>query len=140
MVITYALYWHADQMVYRPDPLRDKGLVLWSIFVLSPQENISLIPLQINSGAIYTGLIPSRPDDNAIFGLVYGTFSTSYAGVQEEKKKGNPDYELVYEFGYRINMTKFMYVQPDIQWIINPYGLGSTPNALVLGAQIGVIF
>ena len=33
-----------------------------------------------------------------------------------------------------------MYIQPDIQWVINPDGLGTTPNALVLGAQVGVIF
>jgi porin len=31
-------------------------------------------------------------------------------------------------------------VQPDIQWVINPGGTGNIPNALVLGAQMGVTF
>jgi porin len=44
------------------------------------------------------------------------------------------------EGGYRVNLTKFAYVQPDVQWIINPGGTGTIPNALVLGAQIGVTF
>lgn len=136
----YALYWHADQMLYRPNPYRDNGLVLWSSFVLSPQENISLLPLQISGGAIYTGLIPYRYDDTAIFGFTYGNFSSSYAGVQEKKVGSDPTYELVYESGYRIHLTKSAYIQPDLQWVIRPYGLANVPNALVVGVQTGIVF
>ena len=41
---------------------------------------------------------------------------------------------------YKIQMTKFAFVQPDIQWVINPRGTNRIPNALVLGAQMGVVF
>ena len=136
----YGLYWHADQTVYRPDPRNDEGLVLWSAYVLSPQQNISLMPFEVNAGAVYTGLIPGRHDDFTIFGVAYGNFSTSYAGVQEQTGNGNRTYELVYELGYRVHLTKFAYIQPDLQWVINPAGTSSTPNALVLGAQMGVVF
>ena len=37
-------------------------------------------------------------------------------------------------------MSEFFYVQPNLQYIVQPGGTGSIPNALVLGAQIGVIF
>ncbi|MFV0416394.1 MAG: carbohydrate porin [Chthoniobacterales bacterium] len=37
-------------------------------------------------------------------------------------------------------MTPFAYVQPDIQWVINPGGTGNIDNALVIGAQIGITF
>jgi porin len=37
-------------------------------------------------------------------------------------------------------MTKFAYIQPDVQWVVNPGGTGTIPNALVLGAQVGVVF
>ena len=47
---------------------------------------------------------------------------------------------MVLEWGYRINFTKFAYVQPDLQWVINPGGTGRIPNALVLGAQMSVVF
>ncbi|MBX9742192.1 MAG: carbohydrate porin [Chthoniobacterales bacterium] len=136
----YGFYWHADQTVYRPEPTSDKGLVLWSACALSPQQNISLLPFQVNAGAIYTGLIPGRSEDLTIFGAAYGNFSTSYAGVQEAAGNGNRTYELVYEGGYRILLTKFAYFQPDIQWVINPGGSASIANALVLGAQMGVVF
>src|SRR3990167_11348938 len=136
----FGFYWHADQTVYRPHPTNNTGLVLWTVTTLCPQENISLLPLQINGGAIYTGLIPTRRNDFTIAGFTYGEFSSNYANIQQKTGKGNPTYELVYEFGYRVNMTKFAYIQPDLQWIINPGGTGHIPNAVVLGAQIGVVF
>ncbi|MBX9743454.1 MAG: carbohydrate porin [Chthoniobacterales bacterium] len=137
---SYGFYWHADQTIYRPNPLRDEGLVLWTAYELSPEQNISIIPFQANGGAIYTGLIPGRQDDFTILGVACGTFSSYYAEALQNKGHGYATYELIYELAYRINFTKFAYFQPDLQWIINPAGTGQIPNALVLGAQIGVIF
>ena len=136
----YCLYWHMDQTVYRPKRKNEEGLILWSDYILCPQQNIALIPFQVNAGAVYTGLIPGRRNDFTIFGVVYGDLSTNYASVLQQNGLGNPTYELVYELGYRVNLTKFAYVQPDLQWVINPGGTGNTPNALVLGAQMGVVF
>jgi len=137
---SYGFYWHADQTVYKPNPLSDAGLVLWSAATLCPQESISFIPFQINAGAVYTGLIPGRPHDFTIFGASYGEFSTSYAGVEEEDGYGYPTYELLYELGYRVNITETIYVQPTVEWVINPAGAGTIPNAFVVGAQMGVSF
>jgi porin len=53
---------------------------------------------------------------------------------------GSPAYEIALEAGYRFQITKFAYVQPNVQWIINPGGTGNIPNALVLGAQMNVTF
>ncbi|MBM3856586.1 MAG: carbohydrate porin, partial [Verrucomicrobia bacterium] len=136
----YGFYWHADQTVYRVDSTSNKGLVLWSAYTFSPQQNISKVPFQAEGGAIYTGLLPDRANDQTILGFIYGNFSSSYAGTQVAAGNGSLNYELVYEAGYRINFTKYAYFQPDLQWIINPGGFGSTPNALVIGAQTGVIF
>lgn len=136
----YGFYWHADQTVYRPEPTTNKGLVLWSAYALSPQQNISLLPFQVNAGAIYTGLIPGRDKDLMVLGAAYGDFSSSYSGAQEALGNGGRTYELMYEWGYRIMLTKFAYFQPDLQWIITPGGNASIPNALVLGAQMGVVF
>ncbi len=137
---SFGLYWHADQTVYRPDPTSDTGLVLWSVFTLSPQKNISFMPFQVNGGAIYTGLIPGRKTDATIFGVAYGNYSPNFASIQSEEGGGFPTYELVYEAGYRICLTKTAYIQPDLQWIVNPGGTGTIPNALVIGAQMGVTF
>lgn len=136
----YGFYWHADQTLYRPNPITDAGLVLWSVCSFSPQQNISLLPFQVNAGAVYTGLIPGRVNDNSIFGVAYGKMSSVFASEQEDLGNSYRTYELMYELAYRINITQFFYVQPDLQWVIHPRGNESIPNALVVGSQIGVIF
>jgi porin len=136
----YGFYWHGDQMVYQESPGSDQGLILWTAFVLSPQQNIAKLPFQWNSGIVYQGLLPGRDNDSAIFGLAYGNFSADYgqAGLAYD---GDPvSYEMALEWGYRIQLNRFFYVQPDVQYIIQPGGTGSIPNALVLGMQIGVTF
>jgi len=137
---SYGFYWHADQMIWQESPGSDQGLTIWSAFVLSPQQNIAKLPFQANAGIIYKGLVPTRDEDFTIFGLVYGKFSRNYARTVDEAGGGYPQYEMVLEAAYRVNFTKFAYIQPDLQWVINPGGTGNIPNALVLGAQMGVTF
>jgi porin len=48
-------------------------------------------------------------------------------------------YEAVLEFDYRLQVTKFAYVQPFLQYLIRPNGTGLVENATVLGLQMGVI-
>ena len=137
---SYGFYWHADQMVWQEEPGSDQGLTLWSAFVLSPQQNISKLPFQVNSGIVYKGLVPARDYDTTMLGFVYGNFSDDYAGTVAATGAGTPSYEIALEAGYRIQVTKFAYIQPNVQWIINPGGTGNIPNALVLGAQMNVTF
>ena len=137
---SYGFYWHADQMVWQEEAGSDQGLTLWSAFVLSPQQNISKLPFQVNSGIVYKGLVPTRDRDITMLGFVYGNFSDDYAGTVATTGAGTPSYEIALEAGYRFQITKFAYVQPNVQWIINPGGTGNIPNALVLGAQMNVTF
>ncbi len=133
---SYGFYWHADQMVFQEAPGSDQGLTVWTALTLSPQQNIAKIPFQVNGGLVYKGLIPLRDDDYTTFGVVYGKFSDQVTNYQGESQ----DYELVFEWGYKIQLNKFAFFQPDVQWVINPGGTGNVPNALVLGAQMGLTF
>jgi porin len=137
---SYGFYWHADQMIWQETPGSDQGLTLWSAFVLSPQQNIAKLPFQANAGIVYRGLIPTRNKDVTMLGLVYGNFSDDYANTIAATGNGSPTYEIALEAGYRFQFNKFAYVQPNLQWIINPGGTGNIPNALVLGAQVSVTF
>jgi porin len=136
----YGFYWHADQMVYQESPGNDQGLTLWTAFVLSPQDNIAKLPFQWNSGVVYQGLLPTRDRDKTIFGLAYGNFSGDYGRSGLAYDGDAVSYEMALEWGYRVQLNDFIYLQPDIQYIIRPGGTGSIPNAFVLGAQIGVDF
>jgi porin len=139
---SYGFYVHADQMVYRENYVQgdDQGLVLWAASGLYPQEEISIVPFQVNAGAIYQGLIPGRDKDKTMLGVIYGKFSDDYAAQQRRAGKGDPREEIVIEAGHRIQLTNYAYIQPDVQYIIQPGGTGDIDNALVLGVQIGVTF
>ena len=134
----YGFYWHADQKVYEEAPGSDQGLTLWTAFVLSPQENIAKIPFQWNCGVAYQGVVPQRDQDIAMFGLAYGSFSDDYGNAGNAYNGEPVSYEMALEWGYRIQFNRFLYAQPNIQYIVQPGGTGSIPNAFVLGLQIGV--
>lgn len=136
----YGFYWHGDQMVYRESPGSKEGLIVWTAFVLSPQDNIAKLPFQWNGGLIYQGPLPLRGQDSAIFGLAYGNFSNDYGRAGQAYNGDAVSYEMALEWAYRIQLNDFFYIQPDVQYIVRPGGTGSIPNAFVLGAQIGVSF
>jgi porin len=52
--------------------------------------------------------------------------------------QGDPNFEWIFELGYRIQLTKFAYLQPDIQYVHQPGGTGDIPDATVIGMQFGV--
>ena len=54
---------------------------------------------------------------------------------------GGQHYETVIELTYRFNFRKSaFFIQPDLQYIIQPGGTAHLNNALVLGAQLGINF
>ena len=136
----YGFYWHADQKVYEEAPGSDQGLTLWTAFVLSPQENIAKIPFQWNCGVAYQGMVPQRDEDIAMFGLAYGSFSNDYGNAGNAYNGEPVSYEMALEWGYRIQFNRFLYAQPNIQYIVQPGGSTAIPNALVLGLSVSVDF
>ncbi len=136
----FRYYLQADQQVYAEAPGSDQGLVLFLTLAYANQQQAALVPFQTSLGAIYKGLIPGRNGDRLIFGATYGKLSTDYADQQQALGNGNPTYEMPLELGYRVQLTKFAYIQPDVQYVIRPGGTGDIPNATVIGAQFGLSF
>ncbi len=48
------------------------------------------------------------------------------------------DYETALEWAYKVRVTEWLNIQPDVQYAINPGGTGDIKYALVLGFQLGV--
>jgi len=68
-------------------------------------------------GFNYTGLFPSRPIDVLGVGTAYAHFS-HLAGARDP-------YELAIETLYRIRITQWVSLKPDLQYIIHPSGSGA---------------
>ena len=137
---SYGFYWIGQQMVWRERTKSDAGVTLWYSFVYAPQTNLAQFPFFAGAGGGWQGPTASRPDDWILFGSYFGTMSRSFAADQEAAGLGNPTYEWVLEWDYRAQLTPWLYVMPSVQYVIRPGGTGSIPNALVLGAEIGITF
>ena len=149
----YGFYFIADQMLYRvpwpnsgPDvdnkskqttaaSLTNKGLGIFTHIGLSPQ-NSSIINFYIDGGLNYKGLIPSRDNDVLGVAVAYGHLSSN---PQSNQGRSNPSYEILLEATYQIELTTWLSVQPDLQYVIHPSG-ADIANALVLGARTTVSF
>ena len=158
----YGFYWQADQMLWRePSPsaalpsgdgktlktptaskpkLNDQGLRWFSFFTFAPPNN-NAMPFYFHTGLIYKGLIPGRDQDQT--GVAFALGNYSYDKIQADYRAGrtvHQTYEGVLEFDYRIQINKWAFVQPFLQYVIRPNGTGLVQNATVLGLHFGVDF
>ena len=149
----YGFYFIADQMLYRVSPpnsapvvdnkatqtaaasVADKGLGAFTHVGLSPQ-NSSFINFYIDGGLNYKGLIPTRENDILGAAVAYGHLNND---PQNDDGRSNPGYEIVLEATYQIELSPWLSVQPDLQYVIHPSGT-NIANALVLGARTTVSF
>jgi len=49
-------------------------------------------------------------------------------------------HETVFEAPYKITLTPWWSLQPDVQYVLHPGGSTEIPNALVLGLRIDLLF
>jgi len=131
----------ADQMVYRePGGDGKRGLTPFISLLGAPDESVNQMPFFLSGGLVYRGLIPGRGNDVAAFAAVYGRFSKELRRAQRQEGSPVQDFELALEWTYVIQVTRWLAVQPDVQYIIKPGGTGNIPNALVLGFQLAMAF
>jgi len=95
--------------------------------------HFATIDQHIGSGFAWTGPIPtpSRSADVLGLGASYAHFS-SRSGLAE-------DYELEIETFYKLQITPWFNIQPDLQYIINPGGTGLS-NACVATIRVELDF
>lgn len=128
----YGLYVMGEQMVFREGgPGSARGLSLFGALIYAPAASINPLPWFASAGASYRGLVRGRERDTAAFALYYGGFSRYLPGQT---------YELVLEWTYAFAVGRRLTVQPDVQYVVNPAGVSSVGNAVVLGVQIGIEF
>jgi len=120
--------------------LNDQGLSMFNLVSFAPKYN-NLFPFYFQTGLVYKGLIPTRDDDLTMFSLAYGSYS--YYNIENLQQSGNvnqPNYTIFMEWGYRIQINKWAFFQPFLQYAIQPAGTGAVENATILGFYTGVNF
>jgi porin len=87
--------------------------------------HVALMDQHISTGFQWTGPLPfaSRSSDILGLGPTWVQFSNQSPTIEK--------YELAIETFYKLQITPWLDIQPDLQYIINPGGAGR-PNALVM--------
>jgi len=145
----YGFYGLFDQVLIRfgsPEEKTLRGIGVTACVQAAPEQERSTMPFFCEAGILVRGIFPQRPIDVAGFGIIYGHFSSDLRSAQRlaqrlDSSVGVQQEETVLEWNYTFRFRNGAYfIEPDIQYIIRPGGTGNIPNALVVGAQIGVNF
>lgn len=135
---TWGMYILGGQMLYSENNQYTEGLSGFLALSYAP-ENRNIITFMASGGLSYQGLIPSRPDDILAFNFAYGLFSNDLNEYNRNNGDPEQDYEILLELNYRIQAAPWLFVQPDVQVIINPDGRSDIDDALVVELGIGTV-
>ena len=156
----YGFYFYVDQMLYRSEWLdyqgleylrasatyatrakhpyikhaatpkdRPKGPSVWAAVFVAPQESINPQTVQAAGGFLYHGLLGGRDRDVTALGVISGISSDHLPGQGAE---------TVVEANHRFQISPWLYVTPDFQYIIHPNGFSNIGSAAVLAAEISL--
>ena len=124
---TEGFYVVFDQMLWRADSAKKENKRGIGMFLQygHADPHISGIRHHLGGGFSWTGPIPSREEDVFGWGVTWVRLSSA-PGTSFVKK-----HELALEMFYKVKITPWLSVKPDLQYIVNPSGSQDIKNAFV---------
>jgi porin len=130
---SWGVYALGERLVYRGSH-GDNGLSLFARAGTASDE-VNQLSFYLGGGAVYSGIIPSRPNDVVQLGVAHARNGSPFLRALEADGDQLERAETVVEFGYRAQLGAFFSLQPDVQYVINPGMDRQLDNALVLGIR-----
>ena len=103
--------------IYSPAPRRGLDVFANVGFASADTQQIDQ---SYSAGLVYTGLLPGRPFDKLGFAVGVARAGNPYRQMQIASGAGVRTYETNFELTYRAPITRWLTIQPDIQYWINP--------------------
>ena len=137
---TWGIYAMGEQMLFSEDASYIEGLSSFLALSFAPEDR-NRITFMAAGGLSYQGLIPNRSGDALAFIAAYGKFSDDLPRSQGQNGALLPKqgFEMLLEVNYRIQIAPWVFLEPDVQVIINPDGQSNIDDALVIGFALGVV-
>jgi porin len=138
----YGFYVLGDQALVRwGDPAEKRHLGAFAAFVCAPDQRVNQVPYFFDAGLVAYGFLPSRPRDFAGFGVAYGSYSGDLRRAEEAQALTDPavgvqSWEMTLELNYGCTVRPGLLVQPSLQYLVNPGGHRTVPNALAIGLNM----
>jgi porin len=142
----YGFYLVGDQALARwGDPAEKRHLGVFGAFVCAPDQRVNTAPYFFDAGLVAYGVLPSRPRDFVGFGVAYGSYSGDLRRAEEVQALTNSavgvqSWEMTLELTYGCTVRPGLLVQPSLQYLVNPGGNKTVPNALAIGVNVVVNF
>lgn len=131
----FGCYAGFEQMVYKEKKDDDndmQGLVVFGQAGMSP-SNRNDMSKYLGGGINYVGPIPKRDKDILGIGVASGNFAPRLGDITSQVGS-----ETAVECFYRAQITPWFYLQPDVQFIMNPSGTYN--NSVAVGLRTVVTF
>jgi porin len=143
----YGIYGVIDQQLYRPKGGDgDSGISFFTRSSISPSDR-NPVSFEIDSGIVFAGMIPKRPDDRFGASVIYARASNGLRGFSQDQINFGSittpvlDYEANLELTYVAQILPGWTVQPVYTYIWHPSGTGARlPDAQVAGVRSMIRF
>lgn len=133
------MYIVAERKLYSEEGSKDQGLSGFVHFGFA-NKDVNQFDYTWSSGLVYTGFIPGRDEGQLGFGVTGAHNSKKYKEATLANGSVADSSETTLELTYSDNINKWLSVQPDIQYVINPGTDKTIDNALVIGSRFTVKF
>ena len=127
----YGFYAGFEQKLINRFEDKSGGLNVFGQFGYA-RNSINDVPYYGGLGLVFKGITTKRKDDS--IGIAFGWHQFD----RQLHKIENRTSEKVIELFYKIKVTEFLYIQPDIQYIIKPGG--NEKNAFAIGLRSCITF
>lgn len=131
-------YIMVDQMVYRERAGSPRGLTVGAIGGFGDPDTAKY-GYFLSTGGVYQGTFPGRDYDSIAFMVAYAHINNRLTQFQMDRNVVKPGsvgiqtYEGILEVDYGLQLSPWLSLHPNLQYIINPGGTGTIPNAFVIG-------
>jgi len=119
------------QKLWEPEFASDRGITVWTAFVYGGKPSIAPVRYFWSGGLVWNGPFRRLQKDTLALGVASELFSDALVDQKVE---------TVLEASYSFNVTTWLTLTPDVQYIIRPSGMQSVENALLAGVLVYLTF
>ncbi|GLQ66600.1 carbohydrate porin [Gluconobacter kondonii] len=143
----YGFYGMFDQQLTKFDNDPNRGIVIWGGAGYSnPQMSVAVYQIAAQASVLFLGPFRSRPKD--LIGLAWGYLEGNprhqdylqESALIHKTPFMRATHEQLVEIDYGAEITPWLNLRPNLQYIIHPSGMTKYNDAFVIGADTKMVF
>ncbi len=123
----YSIYGVVDQTVWQSAKDSSRNLNVFARVMGAPSAQ-NLVSFSFNGGVTLAAPLPGRDNDNAGIDFGLGHVSSAVADFDSDSRAKRQGNEELLELTYQAQVTPWLIVQPDLQYVFTPGGGIQDPN------------